>query len=241
MMIVEIGGFAMAINSPLEYCTISIRKEIKIDTDIILKYNIQYPQFMSTFFYKTVGKINAYYFSVASKFETYIMNILLPMATKDYYHSKENDFPIHAYEAVMVFTITYNQDCILSLYTDKYEYTGGAHGSTVRTSETWDVTLGTQIPLYTLFPYGEQFRRKIIIIIIKQIENQMAYQQNYFPDYVQRIHKSLYLQNYYLSPDSITIYFQQYDIAPYSTGIPEFSIPLSELNIQLPNCKKTPR
>lgn len=227
----------MIIGSPLEYSTITISKEFKIDTDIILKYNIQYPQFTSLYFHKTVSKINAYYFGEASKFENYIMNNLLPMATKDYYQSKENNFPVHTYEAIMVFTITYNQDCILSLYTDKYEYAGGAHGSTVRTSETWDVNLGTQIPLYTLFPYNDQYRKKINELIIQQIQNQMAYQQNFFSDYVQRVHNSFYPQNYYLSPGFVTIYFQQYDIAPYSTGIPEFSIPLCELNIQLPTCK----
>ena len=227
----------MAIGSPLEYVTITINNEIKIDIDIILKYNIQYPQFLSACFHKSVSKINAYYTGAALNFEHYIKSILLPMATKDYYQSKKDNFPVHTYEAISVFTITYNQDCILSLYTDKYEYAGGAHGSTVRTSETWDVNLGAQIPLYTLFPYGDSYRSKINESIIQQIQSQMTSQQNYFSDYVQRIRKSLYPQNYYLSPGYIMIYFQQYDIAPYSTGIPEFAIPLSDLNIQLPTCK----
>lgn len=226
----------MAIDSPLEYSTIALIKEIKVDTDIILKYNIRYPQFKSTLFNNSISKINAYYYEEASKLEQYIMKNILPMAFKDYELSLYNNFPVHTYESDMDFTITYNQDCLLSLYTDKYEYAGGAHGSTVRTSETWDVSLGSQLPLYALFPYSEQYREKIILLITQQIQNQMSYQQNYFGDYVQRIHRYSYIQNYYLSPGFLNIYFQQYDIAPYSTGIPTFSIPLSVLNIQLPTC-----
>ena len=35
-------------------------------------------------------------------------------------------------------------------------------------------------------------------------------------------------QSYFLEPRSIVIYYQQYDIAPYATGIPEFRLPYPE-------------
>ncbi|MFR3751201.1 MAG: RsiV family protein [Enterocloster sp.] len=31
---------------------------------------------------------------------------------------------------------------------------------------------------------------------------------------------------FFLRPGYIVIYYQQYEIAPYATGIPEFSIPI---------------
>ena len=34
--------------------------------------------------------------------------------------------------------------------------------------------------------------------------------------------------NFFLVPDGIIIYYQQYDIAPYAAGIPEFLIPFSQ-------------
>lgn len=37
----------------------------------------------------------------------------------------------------MEYTITYNDNCFLSYYNDKYEYTGGAHGMTVRSLNTF--------------------------------------------------------------------------------------------------------
>ena len=36
-------------------------------------------------------------------------------------------------------------------------------------------------------------------------------------------------QAYYLNRDGIIVYFQQYEIAPYSSGIREFKIPYGEL------------
>ncbi|MFU2363539.1 MAG: RsiV family protein, partial [Clostridiales bacterium] len=36
--------------------------------------------------------------------------------------------------------------------------------------------------------------------------------------------ETINFDSYYLTPKGIVIYFQQYDIAPYSSGLPEFLI-----------------
>ena len=39
--------------------------------------------------------------------------------------------------------------------------------------------------------------------------------------------------SYYVKDGSLVVYFQQYEIAAYARGIPEFSIPLSTFESQL--------
>lgn len=62
----------------------------------------------------------------------------------------------------------------------------------------------------------------------KQIEQQIAKRiinnpSSYFNNYVSLIKKTFNTENFYLRANQFVIYFQQYDIAPYYTGIPEFS------------------
>jgi len=69
-----------------------------------------------------------------------------------------------------------------------------------------------------------------IIDILKEINNQIKEQLQagtnyYFDNYCELVLDTFRLQNYYLTPNSIVIYFQQYDIAPYSSGIPVFYMP----------------
>lgn len=209
----------------LETSTICMEKEVQIDANPILKYKICYPQFSTSERNKNIDIINRYYLNKALEYESYTRNTLLPWAIQDYYNSIQNNYPVHTYEANREFNITYNQNCLLSLYTDTYEYTGGAHGNTVRTSETWDLICGALLPLATFFD-SKDYMNMIINSIVRQISENASEQINYFEDYPQKVKESFNPKNYYLSPGFVNIYFQQYEIAPYAVGIPVFQIPL---------------
>ncbi|HBB28743.1 MAG TPA: DUF3298/DUF4163 domain-containing protein, partial [Clostridiales bacterium] len=130
----------------------------------------------------------------------------------------------------------YNDNCFLSLYTDKYEYTGGAHGNTIRTSNTWELCTGQNIYLYCFFkPYTDYTHMLIQEIIAQAEENLKENPFIYFDDYKNLIIKNFNPHSFYMSPDGITIYYQQYDIAPYSTGIVEFTIPYTKIG-WFPSC-----
>lgn len=215
----------MAYHSSLETSTICIEKEVTINANPILKYRICYPQFSSSKFDKNIDVMNRYYLNKTLEYEAYIQDTLLPWAIQNYYYSIQNNYPVHTYEAIREFNITYNQDCLLSLYTDTYEFTGGAHGNTFRTSETWDLMCGTMVPLCAFFD-NENYIDLITNAIIMQINEQTKDQDIYFEDYAETVKKSFNPKNYYLSPGFINVYFQLYEIAPYFVGIPVFKIPL---------------
>lgn len=151
---------------------------------------------------------------------------LYDQAVKAYNDSQANDFPFRPYEAYMEYTITYNDNCFLSSYVDQYEFTGGAHGNTVRSSYTWELLSGRQLPIYSFFSPGTNYMNLLIEEIMKQADYNIKQNPNiYFDDYKSLIIKNFNQNSYYLTPQGITIYYQQYDIAPYSTGIVEFTIP----------------
>jgi hypothetical protein len=47
----------------------------------------------------------------------------------------------------------------------------------------------------------------------------------YFENYAELVNENFKPSHFYLSKDGVVIYFQQYDIAPYATGMPSFTIP----------------
>ncbi len=49
----------------------------------------------------------------------------------------------------------------------------------------------------------------------------------YFDNYPPLVAGTFNKNSFYCTDEGIVVYFQQYDIAPYSSGIPEFPLPYS--------------
>ena len=68
------------------------------------------------------------------------------------------------------------------------------------------------------------------IDILKQVNEQIAKrieeegESIFFPNYCQLTLETFRLENYYLTKQGLTVFFGQYDIAPYSSGIQTFII-----------------
>lgn len=193
---------------------------------VILTLTIKYPLINIPHNNSAENNINNMINKEIREYYNYVSRTLYNNAIKYYHESKTNDFPFHVNEAIMVYTITYNDNCFLSLYKDKYEFTGGAHGSTYRSSDTWETCEGTYIPMNCYFYNGTNYMNLLVNEITKQAEQNLNQNPGiYFEDYKNLIRENFKPENYFLTPQGMTIYYQQYDIAPYSTGIVEFTIP----------------
>lgn len=102
----------------------------------------------------------------------------------------------------------------------------GAHGNTIRSSQNWNLRTGRQLPLSYFYPNNPNYVLDILRSIIAQIKENP---ENYFDNYCELVLETFNLESFYVTPESIAIYFQQYDIAPYSTGIPVFNIKRSAI------------
>ena len=143
--------------------------------------------------------------------------------SKEYFGGAGQETPTFPYEIYSKYTITEDNNVLISLYNDYYEYLGGAHGMTTRTSYTIDKEKENLITLKELFVQGYNYSD----IINKKIKEEISKNpENYF-DSGKEFKGINEKQSFYIDGDNLVIYYQLYDIAPYAFGIPEFKIPLN--------------
>lgn len=225
------------LNASVEVENFCIQETMLYKKKELLSYKIEYPQFKSLQFLMAVNRINLYYKNKALEFERYCRTKLFCLAVDQYKYSIENNFPVQKYEAIVNYVLSYNQNCAISLYFNQYIYTGGAHGTTLRYSDTWNLQTGRTIPLKNLFARNINYRDYIIKNITAQVKEQIKNGENvYFDDYEQNISQYLNEESFYITQKGLVIYYQQYDIAPYSSGIPEFLIPYAKGILMPPRC-----
>ena len=140
-----------------------IQNELTYKGNVIVKYKIEYPQIFSNCY--STCHFNSVNFERALELETYAKETLFEESKKTYDYNLANGYPIMVYELILETNITYNKSPILSLYQDQYTFTGGAHGSTVRTSQNWNLKDTSIIPLSNFFPNNTYYT----IDILKEI------------------------------------------------------------------------
>lgn len=202
-----------------------IKGELKYKNTVILTYKIEYPQMIFSKYTRGKEIFNKYNKKKATELEEYVKTQLYKNAKEVYEYNIANGYPIMVYEVISEYHISYNEEYIISLYQDEYQFTGGAHGSTIRTSQNWNLKEASTIPLTYFFPNNPYYIIDILKEINSQIKTQIEEGKNqYFENYCELVLETFNLNSYYIMPNQIAIYFQQYDIAPYSSGIPVFLI-----------------
>lgn len=202
--------------------TMVIAEEMKYDDVTVLNYRIEYPEFVSDNYKKSIRAVNQFYKGEALALQNNFRTKLYRMAVEQYLDDIKNGFPVHVFEALQTFEVTYNKACIISLYFDNYRYTGGAHGLTVRTSQTWNLKTGKMLKLRELYKCSDNYKSYIKKKIIEQIRENPDI---YFVNYEELVEQTFDVNNFYCTPQGVVVYFQQYDIAPYASGIREFLLP----------------
>lgn len=208
--------------------TLTLTDTLKYGDVPLLSYRISYPQFSLGENTKAFSKINRYYEDLANSKERYYRETLYPQAVVEYMDAMEQDMETSPAEAVIDFTVTFTSPTRISLYYDQYLYTGGAHGSTYRYSDTWDIEEARLMTLKEFFPDRPTYRQDIIRAIADYIGSQVAEDEEstiYFEDYQENVREYFSEENFYLIPGGIVIYFQQYELGPYSSGILQFLLP----------------
>lgn len=137
-----------------------------------------------------------------------------------------NEKPTFPYEIKSTFVVTEKSDSIISLYNDYYEFLGGAHGSTIRNGYTVDRNLEKILGLRDMFLEGYDYKSVINSKIKEDIRKEQDKYFNSAEDF-QGINDN---QGFYIHDGNVIIFYQQYEIAPYVAGIPEFIIPISDFN-----------
>lgn len=199
-----------------------IKNEMKHEGVTLLVYKIEYPEFKAPFYQLSLALVNNFYRRKALEYQKYLESELFATAVKQYKDDIKNGFPVRVFEALLTYKLTYNNVCIVSLYFDKYEFTGGAHGNTLRASQTWNLQKCAMLKLPELYRCGQNYKEYFLERIIRQIRKNP---EIYFDDYKKLAAQTFNPDSFYCTPRGIVLYYQQYDIAPYSSGIREFLMP----------------
>ncbi|NMB43301.1 MAG: DUF3298 and DUF4163 domain-containing protein [Clostridiales bacterium] len=230
-----------------------VNDSLYYNNEVMVQVIINYPSFESSEFKSFTNFLSNHYYSklvLHSKYETYK---LYRLAISDYEYALANNFPFRTFEYYLDYEVTYNDNCTLSLYYDTYTYTGGAHGSTIRKSDTWNLKEARLCSLSDYILDKDNYKE----FVLKEITDTIASSQGtddfmYFDDYRDLVVSSFQKDSFYLidseyadeairsksdsTDGGIVIYFQQYDIAPYASGLPSFLIPFDNPNVIYPSC-----
>ena len=200
-----------------------LQKEMKYENTVVLKYHIEYSEIVLDWQQNRNGikKFNDYNLKMALQTQQKAENELYKEAIELYKYNKENGYPQMMYELYREYQITLNQENAVSMYIDEYIFSGGAHGTTTRTSQTWNLMLGKMVELYELYPNEPYFLLDILRKINREISENI---EIYFADPYPLVVEYFNPDSYYIDNGKVVIYFQQYDIAPYSSGIIEFTL-----------------
>ena len=200
-----------------------LQKEMKYENNVVLKYHIEYSEIVMDWQQNRNGikKFNDYNLKMALQTQQKAEKELYKEAIELYKYNKENGYPQMMYELYREYQITLNQENAVSMYIDEYIFSGGAHGTTTRTSQTWNLMLGKTVELYELYPNEPYFLLYILRKINREISENI---EIYFADPYPLVVEYFNPDSYYIDNGKVVIYFQQYDIAPYSSGIIEFTL-----------------
>lgn len=126
-------------------------------------------------------------------------------------------------EAVSSYKTTVNRKGVLSLRFEDYFYPEMAvHGVTGVSSVTIDLKTGHVYEFYELFRKGSNYQAVLNQIIQAQIVAQQIPLLKPFAGVGPN-------EDYYLTPDSLVIFYQPYEYTPGAYGVLEFTIPYSQI------------
>lgn len=215
----------------------SITGEKLFAGETMLNYEIEYPQFVTFSSITPLRRINMEYKERAIMLAQYAQVSLYAEAVADFQSRQREGFPFFPYEMVRSFTMTYGQNCIISLYLDEYIFAGGAHGNTLRTGDTWEARTATKLPLCCLFRPGVDYQARILAVVTAEAQRRAQEDPGLFlGDPAELVAENFDPANFYLTPSGIVIFYQQYTLGPYAVGIQTYLVPYGAVGAKVPGC-----
>lgn len=134
------------------------------------------------------------------------------------------------YEYVINTEVHYgNNRDIIGHFINMYQYTGGAHGGTFITCRNYRLEDGSIVTLDNYFKPGYE---KVLLPVLerKLLEYAECSSRDELDEHGYFSNEPMFVSdNFEIRKDTIDFIYNQYDIAPYSTGITTLSVPEDEI------------
>lgn len=188
-----------------------------------VKIDLKYPQVSGLANSQVQRNLNLFFRRIAIRARIQGLKCAASLTLEDYGRSAQC-------ETYLTYKTAYNQNCLLSLIFSNYQFSGGAHGSTIQSSYTFDIRSGRELKLGDIISTDKETIDFINSRIKKEIDRRVAAEELFVLQAFESIGKN---PSFYLSVEGIVFYFQQYEYFPYAAGIQEFTIPFSDLEGKL--------
>jgi ribosomal protein L31E len=192
--------------------------ETNRDTEFV-KIHIQIPRFRNTNNLDFENSLN-------SKIQEKVRSIVEEVKVAA--HQAAEDGTLRTkYEVYISTEMKFKSKDFVSLVIYYYTFTGGAHGITTFDTYNIDLKNSQLLTLKDIFSETCNYEKMIKDFITKQI---ISRKEEFFPEAVEYINNDDITKRVFtITKESLQIYYEDYEIAPHSTGLPVFEIPLSLL------------
>ena len=126
--------------------------------------------------------------------------------------------------------IRYNKNNFISIVSEIYTFTGGAHGTTSWAAKNIDVSQSKILLLGDLFKPEEDYKAVINRTMLEMAENN---KEDYGTLWEQPILSDKQQSDFYIEDGKLVIYYSPYELSYYARGFVEFPIPLENLQSYL--------
>jgi hypothetical protein len=143
----------------------------------------------------------------------------------------------YAYSQDLNYTVADKGDGRLTLFFNRFFYSGGAHGLESRSTYVLDLAKGKRLALADLFAADADYKT----VVLEEINKILAGGGEVYAGVTAEFNLENWEEyaydgyNFYLTDEALVLYYQPYDIAPYAAGIVEFKLPLENLRPYLNN------
>ena len=166
-------------------------------------YSIYIPEFYATGSQSLTTALNEY-------FEAFAEKITAAEIAEDETLIQNSDYEI------------FDGKKYLSVLSTVETYTGGAHGTYLETALTADIEAGKIISLADLFNETVDYKEFLLAYLKESWPKNPKYSE-YFPV------ETFTPENFYIKDDLLIIFYQPYEMGPYSVGTVKFEIPFEDL------------
>ena len=130
--------------------------------------------------------------------------------------------------------ITYLDDHYVCVRADGYEYTGGAHGTPFRQYFVFDRETGARLSLSDVVENPVEELQAKVGAAFRELAEKTNFAFESPEDLEHTVADGIsYESPFYLSETGVVFYYAPYEIASYAEGVPEVTIPYSELEMRI--------
>jgi hypothetical protein len=213
---------------PLRYI-LRVRTLTLVDGDgtVLAKARCTVPEIANESGHSGIAAINGQLAESQQAFLNWVAENAPEVAREDR-SARKQDFSFHLYESWS--DVQYNGNGIFSVLTDDYFYSGGAHPSNFMKAANFVVESGVRLRLAEVWGKNAgPTMSEVYAIIAQQIEGQRGTDSfGYYDDY-QDFYREFYdPDDFVITPNGLTVFYQPYTISPYAAGIPQFNVPFEQ-------------